>query len=113
MELELTEREGPITMARLTGRLDTAGADRIGIRMTAGVVSQSRPALVDLSGVTFVSSMGIRLLLSCAKAMKIKGQTMAVFGARPAVQEVFEQSGLEELLDIVPDEPKALALLDR
>jgi anti-anti-sigma regulatory factor len=34
---------------------------------------------------------------------------MAIFGAQPAVQEVFEQSGLEEILDIVPDEPHALA----
>jgi anti-anti-sigma factor len=113
MELQLTERDGPITYARLIGRLDTAGADRIGLRMTAGVVAQARPAVVDLSGVSFVSSMGIRLLLSCAKAMKLKGNTMALFGAQPAVQEVFEQSGLEELLDIAPDEPHALALLDR
>jgi len=109
MELELTERDGPITCARLTGRLDTAGADRIGLQMTAGVVATARPAIVDLSGVSFISSMGIRLLLSCAKGLKGKGQTMAIFGAQPAVQEVFEQSGLEEILDIVPDEPHALA----
>src|SRR5882757_7046248 len=109
MELELTELDGPLTCARLHGRLDTAGSDQIGLRFTAGVVAPGRPALIDLSDVSFISSMGIRLLISCAKGLRGKGASLVLFGAQPAVQEVFEQSALDQVFDLAPDEVQALA----
>jgi anti-sigma B factor antagonist len=109
MDMELTALEGGVTCARLHGRLDSSGADRIGIRFTAGVVAQGRPALVDLSGVSFIASMGIRLLISCAKGLKLKGAKMVLFGAQPMVLEVLEDAGLDQILDIVGNEQDALA----
>ena len=44
------------------------GADRIGLRFTAGVAGQRRNAIVDLSGVSFVASLGLRLFISTARA---------------------------------------------
>jgi anti-anti-sigma factor len=75
------------------------------------VVAQARPALVDLSGVGFIASMGIRLLISSAKALKAKGATMVLFGAQPLVQDVLEQAALDQILDIVASESEALARL--
>lgn len=111
MDMELSEIEGRVSVVRLAGRLDAAGADRIGLRFTAAVVAQGRPALVDLSGVSFIASMGIRLLISSAKGLKAKGATMVLYGAQPMVQDVLEQAALDQILDIVPSEADALARL--
>jgi anti-anti-sigma factor len=111
MDMELIDLGAGVTGARLVGRLDAAGADRIGLRFTAAVVAQARPAVVDLSGVSFIASMGIRLLISSAKGLKAKGATMVLYGAQPLVQDVLEQAALDQILDIVASEAEALARL--
>ncbi len=111
MEVTLKELAGPVTCAALAGRLDAIGADRIGLRFTAGVAAQGRNAVIDMSGVEFVASMGIRLLISAARALSQKGAKMVLFGAQPAVQEVFDDAALDQILPIVATEADALAAL--
>ena len=111
MEMETTELAGAVTCVRLSGRLDAPGADRIGVRFTAAVVSQARPAVVDLAGVGFVASMGLRLLIATAKGLQTKGAKMALFGAQPLVQEVLEDAAIGQLIDIAPNEQDAVAVV--
>jgi anti-anti-sigma factor len=111
MEIELIEDTEGVTHVRLAGRLDATGADQIGIRLTAVVVARGQSALMDLSGVSFVASLGIRLLISCAKGLKVKGATMVVYGARPEVQEVFDDAALDQILPIAGTHAQALERL--
>ena len=111
MQMELIELDGPVNMVRLDGRLDAPGADTLGMRFTAATVAQGRPVIVDLSGVSFIASMGIRLLISCAKGAHLKGHKFVLFGAQPFVQDVFEQAGLDQILDIAASESEALERL--
>lgn len=113
MEMSVTELAGPVTCVRLDGRLDAPGADRIGVRFTASIVAQRRNAIVDLSRVEFVASMGIRLLISTARALDQKGHKMVLFGATELVQEVFDDAALEQIIPIVAIEDDALAELAR
>ena len=53
---------------RPPGALGTLGVDQIETRFTASIVPSGKHALVDLSGVTFLSSMGIRMLVATALA---------------------------------------------
>ena len=111
MQMELIETpEGPLEI-QLTGRLDAAGAEAIGLRYTAAVVGASQSAIVDLSAVGFVASLGIRLLVSAAKAARLKGRRMVLFAAQPEVQDTFEQAALEQILDITDSRAAALALI--
>ena len=109
MDMDVTELGAGVTCVRLNGRLDAAGADTIGLKFTAVVVSQGRPAVVDLSGVSFIASMGIRLLISAAKGLSLKGAKMVLFGAQPLVQEVLEQTAIDQIIDIAASEAEALA----
>jgi anti-anti-sigma factor len=111
MHLELFDAPGGVTGARLVGRLDAAGADAIGLRFTAGLAAAGRSSIVDLSGVSFVASMGIRLLVSTAKALRLKGCRMVLFGAQPDVQETFVQAALDQILDIVSSQDAAVQAL--
>jgi anti-anti-sigma factor len=111
MEMTLTELAGPITCVRLHGRLDAAGADAIGVRFTAAVVASGHDAVVDLSDVSFVASMGIRLLISVARAIGTKGHRVALFGASGPVQGVLDDVALDQLMPVAPTESEALAAL--
>jgi anti-anti-sigma factor len=93
------------------GRLDSSGVDRIETRFIASVVPAGKHALVDLSGVTFVSSMGIRMLITTARALQAKQARMVLFGAQPVVREALEHVALGSIIPIVADEAAATALV--
>lgn len=112
MDMQVSEIGGNVTCVRLTGRLDALGADQIGTRFTAAVAAMGRDAIVDLSGVPFLASMGMRLLISVARALHAKGAKLVLFGAQPMVQAVFEQAAFDQIVAIVVDEAAALRQLD-
>jgi anti-anti-sigma factor len=109
--MALSELAGPVTRVALRGRLDAPGADRISLRFTAGVAAPGRAAVVDLSGVEFIASMGIRLLIATARALDQKGAKLVLFGAQPLVQGVFDDAALDQIMPIVTTEDQALAEL--
>jgi anti-anti-sigma factor len=111
MDLAVTELAGNVRCIRLNGRLDAPGADQISARFNATIATPARNTLVDLSGVSFVASMGLRLLIAGARALDKKGARMALFGASSLVQNVLEQAALEQIIPIAGTEQQALARL--
>jgi anti-anti-sigma factor len=110
MELEYHDL-GEAARVSLAGRLDTPGVDRIETRFTATVVPRGRNALVDLSQVTFLSSMGIRMLIATAHALSLRNAKMVVFGAPPLVQETLEHASLASIIPVASTEAEAMDLL--
>ncbi|MBT9493455.1 MAG: STAS domain-containing protein [Paucibacter sp.] len=111
MELEVTEVDGKHSCIRLNGRLDAAGAEQIGIRFTASTAASARNAIVDLAGVPFIASMGIRLLISSARALNAKGGKLVMFGAQEMVQDLLEQAAVDQIIPLVATQTEALELL--
>ena len=110
MELQMIDL-GTASKITLQGRLDTPGVDKIETRFTASIVPPGKPALVDLSGVTFVSSMGIRMLIGTARSLNLKHAKMIIFGAQPLVKESLDHVSLAEVIPVVATEAQALELL--
>jgi anti-anti-sigma factor len=109
MEMTLSEIENKGIRIALHGRLDTPGVGAIESRFAAAAARKN--ALVDLSDVTFLASMGIRMLLSAARGLKLSGHKIVLFGAPALVGEVLEHAGLDQIVPIAPDENTALQLL--
>ncbi len=95
----------------LNGRLDAPGADQIDLRFTATLATAGQDVLVDLTQVSFVASMGLRLLISVARTLKLKGKRLVLFGAQPLVQNVFEQAAIDQLIPLAASEQEAIERL--
>jgi anti-anti-sigma factor len=93
----------------LVGRLDTPGVDRLETRFVAHLVPGSNNAIIDLSGVDFVASMGIRMLVSAARSLRTRQAKLALFGTQHQVQEVFDAVALHKIIPICVTEADALA----
>jgi anti-anti-sigma factor len=111
MDLQLTELPNQVSRIALRGRLDSTGVDGIESKFTACSVAAGRNAVIDLTGVTFLASMGIRMFISCANAQHRRGTKMVLFGADGPVREVLETVALDQLIPIADSEQQALALL--
>jgi anti-sigma B factor antagonist len=113
VEMTVQELAGPVTAVRLAGRLDAAGSDAISLRFTAAVATAGRDAVVDLAGVSFVASMGMRLLVSAARSLAQKGHRLVAFAAPELVQGALQDAGIDQIIPCVATEADALATLHR
>jgi len=67
MELVVDDSAGAHRRLVLTGRLDAAGTEKVEVAFTAHIRAAQRNALVDMSGVSFVGSLGVRMLIAAAR----------------------------------------------
>ena len=109
--MEVTELGDRVTKVTLRGRLDTPGVDQIETRFVASLVPGGKSGIVDLSGVEFVASMGIRMLISVARSMRQRQAKLALYGVPSLVQETFESVSLSDVIPIGADETEALHLV--
>lgn len=107
MDLAVEEREG-VTLVHLDGRLDIAGASAVDLRFSA-LAGSRRSLVVDLSKVSFLASMGIRLLLTGAKTVAAKGGRMVLVGPDAEVEKVLATAGIDMLIPIHADAASAIA----
>lgn len=111
MELEHKELEGSIQLLKLIGDLDIMGVNSIDIKFTGYCSGESVRVLVDLSGVNYLASIGIRLLTSNAKSLASRNGKMVLFGAIPAVREVLEMTGISSIIPMYEKFESAQAVL--
>jgi anti-anti-sigma factor len=94
-----------VTSLKLEGRLDTAAVARMeaGFAARAGALNaQGSKAIIDLEGLTYLSSMGIRLLVSTLKQFKQRGVIFVTVAPREAtVQELLKMANLNDHLNLV------------
>ena len=93
------ERDYELVTFAITGRLDTTTAPNL--ETTVQELSGDIKELVfDMSEVEYISSAGIRVLLGAYKKMISNNGVMRVEKANDMVREVFEMTGLSDLLTI-------------
>lgn len=109
VDMEIADLDKGLTKITLSGRLDTPGVDRIEARFAAAVVPGNKNAVVDISGVDFVASMGIRLFITVARSLAMRHAKLAIYGAQSMVNEVFDHVSLSEMVPVVASESEAIA----
>ena len=86
-----------LTMA-LTGRLDTTTAPELEKEVKENIEGMENLTF-DIASLEYISSAGLRVLLSAQKIMNKQG-TMVVKNASEEVKEIFEVTGFADILTI-------------
>ncbi len=108
MDMVVDELDGGITNVALRGRLDTNSAEAIDMPLSV-IAGAKRAVVVDLSEVDFLASLGIRVLLTSAKAVQRKGGKLALVAPEGNVLMVLKTAGMETLIPIFPERTAAIA----
>jgi anti-sigma B factor antagonist len=112
MEISISDFGTAAKRVTLTGKLDIAGAQKI--ELPLATLAGTRSSLViDLTGVDFIASIGIRQLVMAAKAVARGAARLILLDPTPAVTDALETSGLVDLLPIVRSDEEARAALAR
>jgi anti-anti-sigma factor len=108
MSITFEDTQGTLRRIRLTGRLDILGIEAISATFAELAKFTSRSIVVDLSGVDFLVSFGLRELITNAKAVQQRGGRMVIFvGSNTAVHKTLETTGIDTLIPTFADAAQA------
>ncbi len=91
-------QEGTALTVALEGRLDTTTAPDLELELRENLEGITELVL-DLTSLEYMSSAGLRVLLSAQKTMNKQG-SMVIRGANDVIMDIFEVTGFSEILTI-------------
>lgn len=91
-------KENSVTVLKIDGRLDTTTAPELE-KAINGEGDALKELVLDFKGVDYISSAGLRVLLSAQKKMNAQG-SMALVNVSEAVMDIFEMTGFADILAI-------------
>lgn len=98
MQIEREKQEEKLTL-KLSGRLETSTAPML-LEIVEKELEDVTELRMDMKNLEYVSSAGLRVLLTATKKMNVEGKTMVVEYVNKDVMEVFEITGFKEILNI-------------
>jgi anti-anti-sigma factor len=99
---------GDAVVLRVEGRLDAATSPEFEKAFQQSINSECRRMIVDLEGVDYVSSAGLRVILVAAKTVRAGGGVLGLSGLRRTVKDTLEMAGFCALFPIYDSLEKAL-----
>jgi anti-anti-sigma factor len=100
MELKIVESGEAYVHAALSGKMDVAGVQDVEGKFISLVANSKKNVLVDISEVSFMGSMGLRVFLSAAKSLSWEKKSLILLDPQPMVNEVLEASSFQDVVAI-------------
>ena len=92
------EKANGATVLKIDGRLDTTTAPELE-KVINGEGESLKNLVLDFGGVSYISSAGLRVILTAQKKMNVQG-SMELVGVSEAVMDIFEMTGFADILTI-------------
>lgn len=109
MEIIQNKQDGVDVLA-LRGRLDQSSADALhAAAMELAGNEECRGLIIDMGGVDFIASVGIRALIRPSQAISLRGGKMAVANLKPEIDDFFRLTGLDQMFRVYPTVTEAAA----
>jgi anti-anti-sigma factor len=103
------DRVGEALVLAPVGRVDSVTSAELERVVVSRIEAGDRRLVLDLSGVEYISSAGLRVLLMAAKRLKAPPAALALCGLGPSVRTVLELAGFLPLFTVEVGREQALA----
>lgn len=95
----------------ISGRIDATTSKDVEAALNASIDQGQSKIVIDLAGVEYISSVGLRVLLATLKKQRQKQGQLKLASLQPFVKEVFEVTGFTKLFSIHPNRDDAVKSL--
>lgn len=102
-------KENGVTILAVDGSLDAEETQILEARVLALLEAGETSLLFDFSGLDYINSSGLRVLVLAYQRLKKAAGKVAICGIKDYIQEVFEVSGYDRIFPLFPDRGQALA----
>ena len=99
----------PYTLVELVGEADVTNSDALRDVLDAEVAKEPRTLIIDLSGLRFMDSSALHVILRANRAMDRLGGVLALAGPREAVAKMLRLTAADQLVPVYPSVTEASA----
>ena len=93
-ELAEDSSDGGAHIIRVSGEIHVSTAPEFAQRLSAAIDSGKTAVVLDMAGVEFIDSSGLRSIIQLRNRADVEGVPLTVTGLTPAAQRVLELTGL-------------------
>lgn len=99
--------QGRVTIVEVHGRIDSSSAGELGEVLTEVIEGGHHQVVLDIAGVDYMSSAGLRELVAALKKMRREQGDLRLASVSERVYEVLELSGLNTIFQIFESQTEA------
>lgn len=103
------QHENNSTIITVTGSLDALTASELSQVLTSQITEGHTNLVVDLIGVEFMSSAGLRTLLGAVKESRSHGGDLRITSTNPGIDKVLKMSGFHNIAKVFKSSADAVA----
>jgi anti-anti-sigma factor len=104
LEIAVSE-SGGVRSLRLTGEFDLAGVNQFERLLTADQTTEAATFVLDMRGLTFIDSSGLRALIMADQRVRAEGGRFIVVRGPDRVNAVLEMTGVAQRIELVDYPP--------
>ncbi len=104
----LVSEQGQVTLVQVQGRVDSMTANQLGEALTKEIDGGSINVVLDLSSVDYMSSAGLREIVTALKKAKRATGDLRLAQPSDRVREVLEMAGLDTIFRIYTSQAEAV-----
>jgi len=108
IDINVRPVEDQITLVEVRGRIDSMNANESGAALADTISNGHTQLVLDLGSVEYMSSAGLREIVSALKKVKRETGDMRLAQPSPRVREVLEMAGLDTIFRIFPTQSEAI-----
>jgi len=113
LDIKVDKKKNFVYTVRLTGSIDGETYQELDETLKELMDEKTKAVMLDMGGVNYVSSIGIRVIVSVQKALKEKDVTFAMINLQPQIKKVFDVLKILPMFDIFEDMPEADKYIDQ
>jgi anti-sigma B factor antagonist len=103
------QQAGNSTIVTVTGSVDALTSAELAKVLTGQIAEGRANLVVDLIGVAFMSSAGLRTLLGAVKEARGSGGDLRISSTNPGVDKVLKMSGFHNIAKVFPSQAEAVS----
>ena len=115
MELDITviKKRDYAYSVELKGSIDTDTYQRLEDELKEIIDEKTKAVILDMGGVTYISSIGVKVILWAQKDLKEKNASFVMVNLQPPIKKVFDALQILPIFDIFEDMPEADKYIDQ
>lgn len=103
-----TKSREDIYIIEISGRMDTISSKEVEAKLEEAIDHNYAKIIIDLAGVDYISSVGLRVLLAALKKQKEKMGSMMLASFQPFVRDIFKMTGFDRIFTISSSQEEAI-----
>jgi anti-anti-sigma factor len=108
MKTEVKQENG-VTVVAISGSVDALTASELAGTLTDQIANGNVNLVVDLTGLEFMSSAGLRTLLGAVKETRSNGGDLRIASSTPGIDKVLKMSGFNNIAKVFTTSDDAVA----